>query len=58
MSCIPMDDNDRKKLDDLAKKWDDIADKLDNTKTVMTANVHRLFANELKAVLTKIDNTK
>lgn len=39
------------KIRALVKKWRDIADKLDNRPSVMTANVHRLFANELKTAL-------
>lgn len=37
---------------DLAKKWDDIANKMEGKDgvTTMTANTHRLFANELKTV--------
>lgn len=34
----------------LALKWEAIADKLDKAPVEMTANTHRLFANELKAV--------
>lgn len=39
------------RLNNLVKKWRDNAVKLDEQQTVMTANVHRLFANELAAVL-------
>ena len=39
------------KIRALVKKWREIAVKLDEKQTVMTANVHRLFANELKAAL-------
>ena len=39
------------KIRQLITKWRDIAVKLDERQTVMTANVHRLFANELLAAL-------
>jgi hypothetical protein len=37
---------------ELARKWEAIANKMDKDGvTQMTANTHRLFANELKAVV-------
>lgn len=45
---------DKEALNKLVEKWRDIADRLDNAPTVMTANTHRLFANELDAVMVKL----
>lgn len=39
----------------VAERWKVIADRLDNQSVVMTANTHRLFANELMAELSKVD---
>ena len=36
---------------ELVRRWERIADKLDNAPVAMTANTHRLFANELRAVI-------
>lgn len=41
-------------LEKLIEKWRDIADKLDNKPVTMTANTHRLFANELESVIKKM----
>ncbi len=38
----------------LAEFWESIADRLDNQPVVMTANSHRLFANNLRSVLAEI----
>jgi hemerythrin-like domain-containing protein len=35
----------------LIKNWEEAADRLENKPVNMTANTHRLFANELRAVL-------
>lgn len=35
----------------LARRWEEIANKLEQKPVVMTAAVHRLFANELKAII-------
>lgn len=35
----------------LSRKWVKNAEDLEESQTVMTANVHRLFANELNAVI-------
>jgi hypothetical protein len=45
------------KIRDLIKKWRDIAVKLDDRQTVMTANTHRLFANELSVALKNAKRT-
>jgi hypothetical protein len=47
----------QKELDRLKKvgeNWRKIADRLDNQPVVMTANSHRLFSNELDAVLSRM----
>lgn len=45
------------KIRQLITKWRDIAVKLDEKQTVMTANVHRLFANELSVALHRTKET-
>ena len=49
-----MDSKDYDRLVRLAEFWESIADRLDNQPVVMTANSHRLFANNLRAVLAQI----
>lgn len=38
---------------ELARRWERIADQLDKRPVEMTANTHRLFAKELRAVIAK-----
>ena len=49
-----MHQKDYNRLDKLAENWISIADRLENQPVVMTANTHRLFANELRVVLSRI----
>lgn len=42
------------KLNNLVKYWISIAERLENDPVKMTANTHRLFANELSAVLSRM----
>lgn len=46
--------NEHNNLIELAEFWESIADRLDNQPVNMTANTHRLFANELRARLAKM----
>lgn len=51
-----------KPLEDLSQRWKTIAERLENKPVAMTANTHRLFANELdvaiSAVLTAANRQK
>lgn len=49
-----MNSKEYERLIRLAEFWESIADRLDNQPVVMTANSHRLFANNLRSVLAEI----
>jgi hypothetical protein len=49
-----MNKTEHEALKKLAERWVKIADRLENQPVTMTANTHRLFANELLAVLSRI----
>ncbi len=53
-----MEKSELARLHKLIERWESAAERLENQSVVMTANTHRLFANELKATLARMPKTE